>query len=233
MECAIETENLTKKFGDFFAVDNLSLTIEKGEIFGLLGPNGAGKTTTIKMLATLLQPTSGFAKVWHHNILKEQDAVRRSIGIVFQDTSIDTELTGIENLDFHARMYGLNKEVREKRIAGVLDLVELNDRANVFVKLYSGGMQRRLEIARGLMHYPNVLFLDEPTLGLSVENGETMIPRLLALAHKEGVSVQSVSLRKPTLEDVFLHFTGKTIREQEASVKEQVRMQAKARMKRR
>jgi ABC-2 type transport system ATP-binding protein len=134
MECAIKTEYLTKKFGDFIAVDNLSLTIEKGEIFGLLGPNGAGKTTTIKMLATLLQPTSGFAEVWHHNILKEQDVVRRSIGIVFQDPSIDTELTGIENLDFHARMYGLNKEERGKRIAEVLDLVELNDRANAFVK---------------------------------------------------------------------------------------------------
>ena len=330
MEYAIETENLTKKFGDFFAVDNLDLTIKKGEIFGLLGPNGAGKTTTIKMLATLLKPTSGFAEVWHHNILREQDAVRKSIGIVFQDPSVDTELTGSENLDFHARMYGLNREEREKRINEVLDLVELNDRANVFVKFYSGGMQRRLEIARGLMHYPYVLFLDEPTLGLdaqtrhriweyikrlnkvqkvtvvltthymeeadylcdrvaiidhgkiialntpnnlknaigediislqvsdggkfldtltnfefikrmdlhddflylSVENGETLIPRLLALANKEGVSVQSVSLRKPTLEDVFLHFTGKTIREQEASVKEQIRMQAKARMKR-
>jgi ABC-2 type transport system ATP-binding protein len=169
MDYAIKTENLTKKFGDFIAVDNLSLTIEKGEIFGLLGPNGAGKTTTIKMLATLLQTTSGFAEVWHHNILKEQDAVRRSIGIVFQDPSIDTELTGIENLDFHARMYGLNKEERGKRIAEVLDLVELNDRANVFVKFYSGGMQRRLEIARGLMHYPNVLFLDEPTLGLDAQ----------------------------------------------------------------
>ena len=330
MEYAIETENLTKKFGNFIAVDNLDLTIKKGEIFGLLGPNGAGKTTTIKMLATLLKPTSGFAEVWHHNILREQDAVRKSIGIVFQDPSVDTELTGSENLDFHARMYGLNREEREKRINEVLDLVELNDRANVFVKFYSGGMQRRLEIARGLMHYPKVLFLDEPTLGLdaqtrhriweyikrlnkaqevtvvltthymeeadylcdrvaiidhgkiialntpnnlknaigddiislqvsdggkfsdtltnfefikrmdlhddflylSVENGETMIPRLLALANKEGVSVQSVSLRKPTLEDVFLHFTGRTIREQEASVKEQIRMQAKARMKR-
>ena len=329
MEYAIETENLTKKFGNFIAVDNLDLTIKKGEIFGLLGPNGAGKTTTIKMLATLLKPTSGFAEVWHHNILREQDAVRKSIGIVFQDPSVDTELTGSENLDFHARMYGLNREEREKRINEVLDLVELNDRANVFVKFYSGGMQRRLENARGLMHYPKVLFLDEPTLGLdaqtrhsiweyikrlnkaqevtvvltthymeeadylcdrvaiidhgkiialntpnnlknsigediislqvsdggkfsdtltnfefikrmdlhddflylSVENGETMIPRLLALANKEGISVQSVSLRKPTLEDVFLHFTGKTIREQEASVKEQIRMQAKARMK--
>ncbi|MCK4731686.1 MAG: ATP-binding cassette domain-containing protein [Methanophagales archaeon] len=331
-EYAIETEALSKKFGDFTAVSNVNLNIEKGEIFGLLGPNGAGKTTTIKMLATLLKPSSGFAEVWNCNILKEQDAVRRSIGIVFQDPSVDTELTGRENLDFHARMYGLNKEERERRINEVLDLVELNDRANVFVKFYSGGMQRRLEIARGLMHYPKVLFLDEPTLGLdaqtrhsiwdhikilnkaqevtvvltthymeeadylcdrvaiidhgkiialdipnnlkntigkdiislqvsdggkfldtltkneyikklslkkkhddflylSVENGETMIPRIMHLAHEEGVSVQSVSLRKPTLEDVFLHFTGRTIREQEASVKEQIRMKAKASMR--
>jgi ABC-2 type transport system ATP-binding protein len=331
-EYAIETEELSKKFGDFTAVSNINLNIEKGEIFGLLGPNGAGKTTTIKMLATLLKPSSGFAEVWHRSVLKEQDAVRRSIGIVFQDPSVDTELTGSENLDFHARMYGLNKEERERRINEVLDLVELNDRANVFVKFYSGGMQRRLEIARGLMHYPKVLFLDEPTLGLdaqtrhriwdyikrlnkaqkvtivltthymeeadylcdrvaimdhgkiialdipnnlkntigediislqvsdggkfldtltkiesiknlslkkkhedflylSVENGETMIPRIMHLAHEEGVFVHSVSLRKPTLEDVFLHFTGRTIREQEASVKEQIRMKAKASMR--
>jgi ABC-2 type transport system ATP-binding protein len=126
-EHIIQTINLTKKYGNIKAVDNVSLGIRRGEIFGLLGPNGAGKTTIIKMLATLLKPTSGFAEVWHHNILKEQDAVRRSIGIFFQDPSIDTELTGRENLDFHARMYGLNKEVREKRIAEVLDLVELND----------------------------------------------------------------------------------------------------------
>jgi ABC-2 type transport system ATP-binding protein len=326
MEYAIELEGLSKKFGDFTAVSNINLNIEKAEIFGLLGPNGAGKTTIIKMLATLLKPTAGFAEVWHHNILKEQDAVRRSIGIVFQDSSIDTELTGRENLDFHARMYGLSKEDRGKRINEVLNLVELNDRANVFVKFYSGGMLRRLEIARGLMHYPKVLFLDEPTLGLdaqtrhriweyikrlnkaqkvtvvltthymeeadylcdrvaiidhgkiialdkpnnlknaigedvislqvsdggkfsdiltkfefikrikshdnflflSVDNGEITIPRIMRLAHEEEVLVHSVNLRKPTLEDVFLTFTGRTIREQEASAKEQNRMKAKA-----
>lgn len=169
MEYAIQIEKLSKKFDDFTAVSSIDLNIEKGEIFGLLGPNGAGKTTIIKMLATLLQPTSGFAAVWHHNILKDPAAVRRSIGIVFQDPSLDTELTGRENLDFHARMYGLNKEERERRINEVLDLVELKDRADVFVKFYSGGMQRRLEIARGLMHYPQVLFLDEPTLGLDAQ----------------------------------------------------------------
>ena len=194
MEYAIETENLTKKFGDFIAVDNLNFTIEKGEIFGLLGPNGAGKTTIIKILATLLKPSSGFAEVWHRNILKEQDAVRRSIGIVFQDPSVDTELTGRENLDFHARMYGLNKEERERRINEVLDLVELNDRANVFVKFYSGGMQRRLEIARGLMHYPKVLFLDEPTLGLDAQTRHRIWEYIKWLNNAQEVTVVLNSL---------------------------------------
>jgi ABC-2 type transport system ATP-binding protein len=316
---SIKTDKITKKYGDLRAVDNISLNVEKCEIFGLLGPNGAGKTTMIKMLATLLKPTSGFAEVWGHNILSKQDAVRKSIGR--------------ENLDFHARIYNMDKNVRQERIDEVLDLVELGDKADIFVKNYSGGMQRRLEIARGLMHYPNVLFLDEPTLGLdaqtrrsvweyvkrlnkdekitvvltthymdeadylcdriaiidhgkviahdspanlknsigkdiislqvadgknflktltafdfikgmelhdeslyeslylSVEDGERMIPRIMDIAHKEGVIVQSVGLRKPTLEDVFLHFTGRTIREQDTGKKEHIQRMVRERMR--
>lgn len=313
---AIKTENLTKKYDESIVVNQLRLNIRKGEIFGLLGPNGAGKTTTIKILATLLKPTSGSAEVWGYNVLKEQDVVRKSIGIVFQSPSLDFELTGRENLDFHSRIYNLDRRVRKNRIEEVLELVELSDKADTLVKHYSGGMQRRLEIARGLMHYPNVLFLDEPTLGLDtqtrrrvweyikklnaseqitvvltthymdeaeqlcdrvaiidhgeiialdspenlktsiardiislqvvdqkkflevlkssdfaaeiifnelveeavylgVENGEKMIPRIMELASKQEIFVNSMGLHRPTLEDVFLHFTGKTIRKEE------------------
>ena len=312
---AIEVKNLTKEYNDLKAVDGISFQVQEGEIFGLLGPNGAGKTTTIKMLTTLLKPTSGEARVWGYDVLEEKDKVRNSVGIVFQEPALDNRLTGYENLDFHARLYGLTKEIREKRIKEVLDLVELRDKAKVLVKDYSGGMQRRLEIARGLMHYPKVLFLDEPTLGLdtqtrrhiwdyilklnekekttiiltthymeeadylcqriaiidfgkiialdnpknlknilggdvisieaappekamdvfrnlswikkisrhngaidlNVAQGEKKIPLLIKIDQKEaGFTIKSVSLRKPTLEDVFLHFTGKTIREVEA-----------------
>jgi len=147
---AIETKNLTKEFNGLKAVDNISLEVKEGEIFGLLGPNGAGKTTTIKILATLLNPTKGEAKLWGFDILKQRDEVRNSIGIVFQEPALDNRLTGKENLDFHARLYGLDKKTRKKRIEEVLNLVELQDKANVLVINYSGGMQRRLEIARGL-----------------------------------------------------------------------------------
>ena len=146
---AIETKNLTKEFNGLKAVNNVSFGVEEGEIFGLLGPNGAGKTTAIKMLATLLNPTKGEAKVCGFDILKQRDEVRNSIGIVFQEPALDNRLTGYENLDFHARLYGLDSETRKKRIKEVLNLVELEDKANVIVRNYSGGMQRRLEIARG------------------------------------------------------------------------------------
>jgi len=316
---AIEVRNLTRKFNGFTAVDNINFEVKKGELFGLLGPNGAGKTTTINMLSTLLTPTSGHAKVSGYDIIKERDNVRRNIGIVFQEPALDNKLTGRENLEFHAMMYGMNKEERGKRIAEVLELVELSDKANVLVENYSGGMKRRLEIARGLIHKPKVLFLDEPTLGLDaqtrrhiwdyikrlnrecnitiiltthymeeadylcdriaiidhgkiiamdtpkrlkdklggdiitfelegnsnefmnavnklrfvesvkkhdgkltvmVEQGEKRIPELISMAQKKGVDIKSVTLHKPSLEDVFLHFTGKTIREKEASQKE-------------
>jgi ABC-2 type transport system ATP-binding protein len=148
------------------ALENLSLEIERGELFGLLGPNGAGKTTLISILATILPATSGSATICGHDVRREQDAVRRSIGIVFQDPSLDDELTGEENLDFHGRLYGMNAHTRRARMEEVLKLVDLFDRRKDIVRTYSGGMRRRLEIARGLMHRPEVLFLDEPTLGL-------------------------------------------------------------------
>ena len=309
----ITTIDLTKKFNDFTAVDHISFSIKKGEIFGFLGPNGAGKTTTIKMLTTLLYPTEGSATLSDFDIIKERDDVRQKIGVVFQEPALDTELTGKENLDFHARMYGLSKDKRKNRINDVLQLVDLVEKKDVLVKNYSGGMKRRLEIARGLMHYPTVLFLDEPTLGLDsqtrraiweyikkmnkeehttifltthymdeadylcdrvgiidkgkilvidttqdlknsvgndvvtlscseldkftkrlekedwiknikrhdlhltlgVEKGEEKIPAVFEIAHKLKIKIKSISVRKPTLDDVFLHFTGRTMRDQE------------------
>ena len=309
----ITTIDLTKKFNDFTAVDHISFSIKKGEIFGFLGPNGAGKTTTIKMLTTLLYPTEGSATLSDFDVIKERDDVRQKIGVVFQEPALDTELTGKENLDFHARMYGLSKDKRKNRINDVLQLVDMVEKKDVLVKNYSGGMKRRLEIARGLMHYPTVLFLDEPTLGLDsqtrraiweyikkmnkeehttifltthymdeadylcdrvgiidkgkilvidttqnlknsvgndvitlscseldkftkrlekedwiknikrhdlhltlgVEKGEEKIPAIFEIAHKLKIKIKSISVRKPTLDDVFLHFTGRTMRDQE------------------
>jgi len=311
---AIKVEELLKKFNGFTAVDRISFDVSYGELFGLLGPNGAGKTTTINILSTLLKPTSGYAEVAGFDIRKRRDEVRRSIGIVFQDPTLDTKLTGKENLLFHAMLYGIKKEEAEKMMKEVLELVELEDRADTLVEKYSGGMKRRLEIARGLIHRPKVLFLDEPTLGLdaqtrrriwdyikklnketgitmiltthymeeadylcdriaiidhgkivaidnptnlknmlggdvvileiegdanqyieklkelkwvkslmvqngilrmSMEMGERKIPNLVNLAEKSGVKINSVNLHKPSLEDVFLFFTGRKIRDEE------------------
>jgi ABC-2 type transport system ATP-binding protein len=186
----IEVQKLTKIFdGTVKAVDDISFNVKKGEILGFLGPNGAGKTTTLNMLSTLLRPTSGTAKVNGHDILMEPDAVRRSIGYVFQDTTLDIELTGRENLDFHGRLYGLERGMRQKRIQEVLELVQLTDRADNFVKTYSGGMKRRLEIARGLLHHPEVLFLDEPTLGLDPQTRRSIWEHILRLNQEKEVTI--------------------------------------------
>ncbi len=315
MDYAIKVDGLTKKFKDVIAVDHISFEVEHGELFGLLGPNGAGKTTTINMLCTLLKPTSGYAEVAGYDVTKKRDMVRNNIGIVFQETALDERLTGRENLDFHSVMYGIPTDVRRRRIDEVLDLVELKDKANVLVEKYSGGMKRRLEIARGLIHRPKVLFLDEPSLGLDaqtrrniweyikklneedvtiiltthymeeadylcdrvaivdhgrivaidtpvnlkdalggdvltleivddadtgleeqlrtmdwvvgvdrrkgaielrVRNADQHLPEVFTEAEKRGVTITSVHLRKPSLEDVYLKFTGRKIREPEA-----------------
>ncbi|MDD2778203.1 MAG: ATP-binding cassette domain-containing protein [Methanocellales archaeon] len=318
---AIKVENLTKEFDGLVAVDNVSFDIEAGEIFGLLGPNGAGKTTILSMLSTILKPTSGTAIVNDLDILKDEDGVRKSIGIVFQDQSLDEELTAYENMDFHGRLYRIPKNLRQERIAELLKLVELEDRKDSLVKTFSGGMRRRLEIARGLLHHPKVLFLDEPTLGLdpqtrnhlwqyienlnkekgitiiltthymdeadklcekvaiidmgkiialdtpqklkedlggdvitikspdadkiyskikaswvknieshdgfvtiNLENAEKHITEIVSLSSHNNIDIESISIHKPTLEDVFLNFTGKTIREQEFNTKDQMRM---------
>jgi ABC-2 type transport system ATP-binding protein len=319
---AIRVEDLTKRFNGLVAVDRVSFSVPEGELFGLLGPNGAGKTTTINMLCTLLKPTSGRAEVAGFDVARSRDSVRKSIGIVFQEPALDSKLTGRENLEFHAMMYGIEKAERRRRIDEVLNLVELADRGSTLVEAYSGGMKRRLEIARGLIQRPKVLFLDEPTLGLdaqtrrliwdyvkklneesrvtiiltthymeeadylceriaimdhgkfvaldgpsrlkdllggdivslevegdpsalleeiktldwirkwsrhdsalnlTMERGERRIPELIMMANARVLTVRVVQLRKPSLEDVFLHYTGRTIREQEAGAEERNR----------
>ena len=186
----MKLKELTKVFDkDVKAVNGISFTVTKGEILGFLGPNGAGKTTTLNMLSTLLKPTSGTAKINGNDVQKEPDAVRRSIGYVFQDTTLDIELTGKENLDFHGRLYGLDRVTREKRVKEVLELVKLTDRADGLVKTYSGGMKRRLEIARGLLHHPEVLFLDEPTLGLDPQTRRSIWEHILTLNEEKKITV--------------------------------------------
>jgi ABC-2 type transport system ATP-binding protein len=323
---AIRVEKLKKEFNGLIAVNEISFEVKEGELFGLLGPNGAGKTTTLNMLATLISPTSGKAFVAGFDVLKERDKVRKSIGMVFQEPALDNYLTGRENLEFHGMMYGLSRREAKKRVKEALKIVELEEFADKLVQTYSGGMKRRLEIARALVHQPKILFLDEPTLGLDaqtrrkiweyikklnkergvtiiltthymeeadfltdrvaiidygkivaldtpqnlknilggdiisievdnpknakkvfekltwvkklnqengifylqVEKGEEKIPLLIKIDQEEaGFQIKSINLRKPTLEDVFLHFTGRTIREREASQAERLREMAR------
>lgn len=316
---AIKVKNLTKTFGHLVAVDHISFEVGEGEIFGFLGSNGAGKTTTMMMLATALNPTSGTATVCGYDIVAERNKIRKSIGILFEELSLDINLTGRENLDFHARIYQLDKKSREERVSRALELVGLRSKQNILVKYYSGGMQRRLEIAGGMLNYPKVLFLDEPTLGLdiqtrrglwdyiqmlneqdgttiiltthyieeadylcdrvaiidqgkivaldtpeklkeaaginllslqiansddslvnllkelswikkveardsslelNIEGGDGRVPELVEFADKRGFIIRAIDLHKPSLEDAFLHYTGRTIREEEGNIKE-------------
>ncbi|MGA8295780.1 MAG: ATP-binding cassette domain-containing protein [Acidimicrobiales bacterium] len=312
---SIEVNELAKRFGEVEAVKGVSFSVAAGETFGFLGPNGAGKSTTIAMLCTLLRPTSGSARVAGHDVATEQAAVRQRIGLVFQDTTLDDYLTAEENLRFHAELYGVPRQEAPKRIEDVMNMVGLWDRKKSLVRTFSGGMKRRLEIARGLMHSPRVLFLDEPTVGLDpqtrahiwsymnelrrteqitifltthymdeaehcdriaiidegtivasgtpeelkaevgrdrvqihtadddaaiaalksvfdldaarseggvavyVAGGEQFVPRLFA---ELGMTIASVSIARPTLDDVFMSHTGRTIRDAEATAAERL-----------
>lgn len=185
----IEATKLVKKYGEFNAVDGISFYVKKGQIFGFLGPNGAGKSTTIKMLTTLIKPTSGELKLNGFDVVKNQTDVRKSFGIVFQDPSVDDELTAYENLQIHAVLYGLSKSEYKPRIHELLKLVELDTRRDHKVKTFSGGMKRRLEIARGFLHHPKVLFLDEPTIGLDTQTRNLLWNYVKELNKSEGVTV--------------------------------------------
>ena len=318
----IEASNIVKRFGELEAVKGVSFSVKEGEIFGFLGPNGAGKTTTINILCTLLKPTDGQAKVNGHDVIKERSQVRQSIGLVFQEPSLDDYLTAEQNLRFHGYAYGVPRNVLEPRLKELLEMMELWDRRKGKINTYSGGMKRRLEIARGLLHHPRVLFLDEPTLGLDpqtrrriwdyihdlrkrenlaifmtthymdeaencdriaiIDYGRTVAldtleklkdgvggdvisvktedneeaVRLLEGQYKFKPSIEngiisftvyhgeeflpkfvsgfplrllSIGLRRPTLEDVFLKFTGRDIREQEVDSMQQMKNMARMR----
>ncbi len=185
----INVSNLTRDFNGFRAVDNISFSIKKGEIFGFLGPNGAGKSTTIKMLTTLLLPTKGSIIMNGHSPITQPDKVRKTFGIVFQDPSLDDELTAYENMEFHGILYDVPSNVLKSRIEQLLKMVELWDRKIELVKHFSGGMKRRLEIARGLLHHPLILFLDEPTLGLDPQTRNHIWNYIKELNKKEGITV--------------------------------------------
>lgn len=185
----ITVRDLKKSFGEFEAVRGISFSVARGEVFGFLGPNGAGKSTTIKMLTTLLHPTSGSITVDGHDPVTQSDEVRRSFGIVFQDPSLDEDLTAYENMEFHGVLYDVPKKQRRERIDELLNFVDLYDRRGSFVREFSGGMKRRLEIARGLLHHPKIIFLDEPTLGLDPQTRNHMWEYLKKLNEEEGITV--------------------------------------------
>lgn len=185
----IVAESVTKKFKDFTAVDRISFNVKHGEIFAFLGPNGAGKSTTIKMLTTMLRPTSGKLTLNGHNVTKNQDGARKSFGIVFQDPSLDEELTALENMQLHAALYGVPRKDQLSRAEELMRLVELWERKDSYIKTFSGGMRRRLEIARGLLHHPKVLFLDEPTLGLDTQTRNLLWDYVQKLSQTEGMTI--------------------------------------------
>jgi ABC-2 type transport system ATP-binding protein len=189
MAAVIEVSGLVKRYGQLEAVKGIDLAVEQGEVFGFLGPNGAGKTTTISILCTLLAPSAGVARVAGIDVAQEPNAVRSRIGLVFQDASLDDQLTARENLDLHGRIYGVPRDVRRQRIAELLSVVELADRADSLVRTFSGGMKRRLEIARGVLHHPQILFLDEPTLGLDPQTRKHIWSYLQDLRRREGITL--------------------------------------------
>ncbi|MDN3356147.1 ATP-binding cassette domain-containing protein [Actinomadura sp. DC4] len=186
---AVAVEGLAKRYGDIEAVKGIGFEVAPGEVFGFLGPNGAGKTTTIGMLCTLVGPSGGAARVAGHDIVAERDEVRRNIGLVFQDPTLDAYLTAEQNLRFHGELYGLAREAMNERIAQVLELVDLSDRKDSKVETFSGGMKRRLEIARGLLHSPRVLFLDEPTVGLDPQTRAAIWGYIKQLKDTEDITI--------------------------------------------
>jgi ABC-2 type transport system ATP-binding protein len=188
-EPIIQLTHVTKKFGSVIAVQDITFEVASGQLFALLGPNGAGKSTTIKMLTTLLIPTGGSLSLAGHDVIHDQHAVRKSFGIVFQDSSVDGDLTARENMELHAVFYGLGRQQAKPRIRELLSLVELWDKRDVPVKRFSGGMKRRLEIARGLLHHPKVLFLDEPTLGLDTQTRGLLWEYVRTMRNEEGMTV--------------------------------------------
>jgi len=189
MENIIETWDITKKYDDFTAVDSVNLQVPRNSVYGVLGPNGAGKTTLISMLCTILHPSSGKALVNGYDVVRNPTEVRKSIGIVFQSRALDDILTGREHLEMHAALYGVPKDLRNQRIDDILELIALGKKADEYVKTYSGGMKRRLEIGRGLIHYPKVLFLDEPTLGLDPQTRESIWNYIENLNKNEDITV--------------------------------------------
>ncbi len=188
-ETIIQAIDLKKQFGDFEAVKGISFEVKRGEIFAFLGPNGAGKSTTIKMLTTMLRPTSGTLKLDGHDVANERDSARKAFGIVFQDPSLDEELSAYENMELHAILYRVPKAQQKHRINSLLELVDLNERKDSMVKTFSGGMRRRLEIARGLIHEPKVLFLDEPTLGLDTQTRNMLWNYVKKLSKEKGMTI--------------------------------------------
>ena len=186
---AIQTLKLSRRYGDFVAVDGVDFQVHQGEVFGFLGPNGAGKSTTINMLCTMLRPSSGTASINGFDVIRQPDNVRQSIGIIFQDASLDDRLTGRENLQFHAMLYSVPRDVFRTRASELLGMVDLADKQGDIVRTFSGGMKRRLEIARGLLHHPKVLFLDEPTIGLDPQTRRYIWQYLLKLRAQENVTM--------------------------------------------